>query len=59
MLLENKVCIVYGAGGSIGGAIARRFAREGASVYLAGRTPLRVKEPASIWRAAPKRNSIR
>lgn len=38
MLLENKVCVVYGAGGSIGGAIARGFSREGARVFLAGRT---------------------
>ncbi|MEO8609588.1 MAG: SDR family oxidoreductase [Chloroflexota bacterium] len=38
MLLENKVCVVYGGGGSIGGAIARGFAREGARVFLAGRT---------------------
>jgi len=38
MLLENKVAVIYGAGGSIGGAIARAFAREGARVFLAGRT---------------------
>jgi NAD(P)-dependent dehydrogenase (short-subunit alcohol dehydrogenase family) len=38
MLLENKNAIIYGAGGSIGGAAARTFAREGARVFLAGRT---------------------
>src|SRR5829696_5608958 len=38
MLLENKVAVIYGAGGSIGGAVARAFAREGAGVFLAGRT---------------------
>ena len=38
MLLENNVVVVYGAGGSIGGAVARAFAREGARVFLAGRT---------------------
>jgi NAD(P)-dependent dehydrogenase (short-subunit alcohol dehydrogenase family) len=38
MLLENKVAVIYGAGGPIGGAIARAFAREGASVFLTGRT---------------------
>lgn len=37
MLLENKNALVYGAGGSIGGAVARGFAREGARVFLAGR----------------------
>jgi NAD(P)-dependent dehydrogenase (short-subunit alcohol dehydrogenase family) len=29
MLLENKNAMIYGAGGSIGGAVARAFAREG------------------------------
>jgi NADP-dependent 3-hydroxy acid dehydrogenase YdfG len=38
VLLENKNAIIYGGGGSIGGAVARAFAREGASVHLAGRT---------------------
>ena len=38
MLLENKVAVIYGAGGSIGGAVARAFAREGAKVFLVGRT---------------------
>src|SRR5436309_11119491 len=38
MLLENKVAVIYGAGGPIGGAVARAFAHEGARVFLAGRT---------------------
>lgn len=38
MLLKDKVAVVYGAGGSVGGAAARAFAREGARVFLAGRT---------------------
>src|SRR3984893_7167620 len=38
MLLENKIAIVYGAGGGIGGGGARTFAKEGAGVFLAGRT---------------------
>lgn len=38
MLLEKKNAIIYGAGGAVGGAIARTFAREGARVFLAGRT---------------------
>jgi NAD(P)-dependent dehydrogenase (short-subunit alcohol dehydrogenase family) len=37
MLLKHKVAVVYGAGGAIGGAVARAFAREGATVFLAGR----------------------
>jgi NAD(P)-dependent dehydrogenase (short-subunit alcohol dehydrogenase family) len=38
MLLENKNAVIYGAGGAVGGAVARAFAREGARVFLAGRT---------------------
>lgn len=37
-LLENKNAVIYGGGGAIGGAVARVFAREGARVFLAGRT---------------------
>ena len=38
MRLDNNNAIVYGAGGAIGGAVARAFARDGAKVFLAGRT---------------------
>lgn len=38
MLLKNKNAVIYGAGGSLGGAVARAFAKEGAKVFLAGRT---------------------
>src|SRR5437870_8182917 len=38
VLLENKNAVIYGGGGSVGGAVARAFAREGAKVFLAGRT---------------------
>ena len=37
-LLDGKTAIIYGAGGGIGGGVARTFAREGAAVFLAGRT---------------------
>jgi 3-oxoacyl-[acyl-carrier protein] reductase len=46
MLLENKNAVVYGAGGAIGGAVARAFAREGARVFLAGRTLESLEEVA-------------
>ncbi|MFJ1459347.1 SDR family NAD(P)-dependent oxidoreductase [Nocardia sp. N2S4-5] len=38
MLLENKTAVIYGAGGSIGSAMAKGFAAEGASCHLVGRT---------------------
>jgi NAD(P)-dependent dehydrogenase (short-subunit alcohol dehydrogenase family) len=38
MLLEKKTAVIYGAGGAVGGAVARAFAREGANVFLTGRT---------------------
>jgi NAD(P)-dependent dehydrogenase (short-subunit alcohol dehydrogenase family) len=37
MLLQNKTAVIYGAGGAVGGAVARAFAREGAAVFLTGR----------------------
>ena len=37
-LLEGKCAVVFGAGGSIGAAVAKEFAAEGARVFLAGRT---------------------
>lgn len=37
-MLEDKVAIVYGASGPIGGAVAERFAAAGATVYAVGRT---------------------
>jgi len=37
MMLSDKVAVVYGAGGGIGGAVSRAFAREGAKVFITGR----------------------
>jgi NAD(P)-dependent dehydrogenase (short-subunit alcohol dehydrogenase family) len=37
MMLKDNVAVIYGAGGAIGGAVARAFAREGANVFLTGR----------------------
>ena len=47
MLLKNKNAVIYGAGGAIGGAIARAFAREGAQVFLAGLTLAKLDAVAS------------
>jgi NAD(P)-dependent dehydrogenase (short-subunit alcohol dehydrogenase family) len=38
MQLQSKVAVVYGAAGAIGGAVARAFASEGATVFLTGRS---------------------
>jgi NAD(P)-dependent dehydrogenase (short-subunit alcohol dehydrogenase family) len=37
MMLQDKVAVIYGAGGGIGGGVARAFAAEGARVFLTGR----------------------
>jgi NAD(P)-dependent dehydrogenase (short-subunit alcohol dehydrogenase family) len=37
MMLKNKVAVIYGAGGAVGSAVARAFAREGAKPFLTGR----------------------
>ncbi len=51
MLLENKVAVIYGAGGPIGSAVAYTFAREGARVFLAGRTQAKLDEVVDEIRA--------
>jgi 3-oxoacyl-[acyl-carrier protein] reductase len=52
MLLEDKNTVVYGGGGSVGSAVARAFAREGANIFLAGRTIATLEEVAEEIRAA-------
>ena len=52
MLLESKNAVIYGAGGAIGGAVARAFAGEGARVFLAGRTLAKVEAAAGEISAA-------
>jgi 3-oxoacyl-[acyl-carrier protein] reductase len=51
MLLKNNVALIYGAGGPIGGAVARAFAREGAKVFLAGRTQAKLDKVADEIRS--------
>jgi NAD(P)-dependent dehydrogenase (short-subunit alcohol dehydrogenase family) len=38
MMLKDKVAVIYGAGGAIGGAVARAFGSEGAHLFLTGRS---------------------
>ncbi|MBB4661324.1 SDR family NAD(P)-dependent oxidoreductase [Conexibacter arvalis] len=52
MMLDGKRAVIYGGGGSIGGAVARAFAREGATVFLAGRTQEPLDRVAADIRAA-------
>jgi 3-oxoacyl-[acyl-carrier protein] reductase len=52
MLLHDRNAVIYGGGGSIGGAVARAFAREGARVFLAGRTLAALDAGAADIRSA-------
>jgi 3-oxoacyl-[acyl-carrier protein] reductase len=52
MLLDGKTAVIHGAGGPIGGAVARAFAREGARVFLSGRTLAKLDRVAEDIRAA-------
>jgi NAD(P)-dependent dehydrogenase (short-subunit alcohol dehydrogenase family) len=52
MLLQDRTAVIYGGGGAIGGAVARVFAREGAMVVIAGRSPSRLEGVAQEIRAA-------
>jgi len=52
MDLDGKVAVVYGGGGVIGAAVAQAWAREGAQVFLAGRSAGKLQAAArSIERA--------
>jgi NADP-dependent 3-hydroxy acid dehydrogenase YdfG len=46
MMLKNKVAVIYGAGGAVGGAVARAFGREGATLFLTGRRRARLDDVA-------------
>ncbi len=52
MLLQEKNAVVYGGGGAIGGAVARGFAREGATVHLVGRARPALDKVADDIRSA-------
>jgi 3-oxoacyl-[acyl-carrier protein] reductase len=47
MLLEHKNAVVYGGAGRVGRAVAHAFAKEGARVFLAGRTLATLDEVAA------------
>ena len=59
-LLQHKNAVIYGGGGAIGAAVARAFARDGARVFLAGRTLERVQAVAEeISRAGGRAEAAR
>jgi NAD(P)-dependent dehydrogenase (short-subunit alcohol dehydrogenase family) len=52
MLLDGKNAVIYGGGGAIGSGVAKTFAREGARVFLAGRTQTTLDVVVEAIRAA-------
>jgi NAD(P)-dependent dehydrogenase (short-subunit alcohol dehydrogenase family) len=54
-LLIGKNAVIYGAGGGIGAAVAHTFAREGANVFLVGRTAARLDAAAAALATEPGR----
>jgi NAD(P)-dependent dehydrogenase (short-subunit alcohol dehydrogenase family) len=52
VLLQGRNAVIYGAGGSVGGAMARAFAREGARVHLTGRTSASLEAVAEKIRSS-------
>ena len=52
MLLKNKTAVIYGAAGSVGSAMARAFAHEGARIFLTGRNLSKLKTVAAEITAA-------
>lgn len=51
-ILEGKRAIVFGAGGTVGSAVAKEFAAEGAEVFLSGRAKANVESVAKQITAA-------
>ena len=51
-ILNGKRAVVFGAAGSLGAAVAKEFAAEGAEVFLAGRTKSNLEAVAKQSRAA-------
>src|SRR5260370_39306682 len=47
MLLKDKIAVIYGAGGNVGSAVARKFAVEGARLYLTSRSLQSIKKLAN------------
>ncbi len=52
MILKNKNAVIFGAGGSLGGAVAKAFAAAGARLFLTGRNISSIQKVADEIRAA-------
>ena len=52
MLLLDKIAIIYGAGGAIGSAVAKKFGCEGAKLFLTGRSKADLDKVAKEINAA-------
>jgi NAD(P)-dependent dehydrogenase (short-subunit alcohol dehydrogenase family) len=57
-MLQHKNAVIYGAGGSLGGAIAKALASAGARVFLTGRTITSVQKVADEIIAAGGRAEV-
>lgn len=58
MILKSKNAVIFGAGGSLGGAVAHALSREGAHVFLSGRTLSTVKKVADEINTAGGRADV-
>jgi 3-oxoacyl-[acyl-carrier protein] reductase len=52
MILQNKNAVIYGAGGSLGGAVAKALAASGARVFLTGHHIISVQKLADEIRTS-------
>lgn len=57
-MLQNKNAVVYGAGGSLGGAVAKALAKAGANLFLTGRTVEPLEKIATEIRAAGGKTNV-
>jgi NAD(P)-dependent dehydrogenase (short-subunit alcohol dehydrogenase family) len=57
--LANKIAVVVGGGGGIGGAISQRFAAEGAQVYATSRTAMEEIADASLGKGEGRIRAVR
>ena len=58
MVLHDKVAVVYGGGGAIGGAVAQALAKAGATLFLAGRARQKLDRVADEIRRAGGRAEV-